>query len=178
MHGVRGVHCLKHLTHLLKRVELDQEMHPVEIVSLLAWLDPSSVCFPHLFVCYRCSSLQDVFFNLLHFSCFWERHSDKRFSFSLLQGFKIISTQGLNTLSFGAAMGAGLTSAMSMNQELECCCHYPSMSSGNWWKNTSFPFFKADKCPTGHCHRHSLRHSFSTDFAWHSCQLSIAGPAR
>lgn len=67
-------------------------------------------------------------------------------------------------LSFGAVMGAGLTSAVNINPELQRRSHHPFMSSGNWLNNSSFPFYKADKIHRGHCHRHGLRHSFPTGF--------------
>lgn len=61
-------------------------------------------------------------------------------------------------------MGAGLTSAVNINPELQRRSHHPFMSSGNWLNNSSFPFYKADKIHRGHCHRHGLRHSFPTGF--------------
>lgn len=55
VYDVRGVHCLKHLTHLLKRVDPHQEMHSVEIVSSFAL-----GLIPPLFVFPICLSATDV----------------------------------------------------------------------------------------------------------------------
>lgn len=72
-------------------------------------------------------------------------------------------------------MGAGLTSAMSTNQELQCYSHCPFMNWGSWWTNISFPFFKANK-------NHTLPQAWSQTLSTGSClaqlQLSIAWTAR
>lgn len=157
--------CLKGLTQTKKRIQWKLFLCLPWVWSLLCLFSPS-VCLPQMQQPSSCLFQPAPFFMLLR-----KRHGDKRFSFSLQQGFKGICYPRVKyTLVQLWEQVWLLQWALTKSCSVTLTVHsWIEVADGRIPVSLSLKQIK-----TTHCHRHGVRHSPQA-LAWHSCSWALLG---